>query len=132
MPDPVPLLRAFGASAAVAAVVVLLFGLPWRSPNPTRRALGEVLGVAAALYLGGWLLELNLRWPPRTAEGRYLLVLLPAVVVVEIVGAIPKVSHWVTWVLRLAIAAGAARLLLHNSSYLVDLSGTGSPEWSPI
>jgi len=147
MPDPVSLLRPFGASAAVAAIVVLLVAWPWRASNPARRSLGEVLGVAAAIYLGAWMLGCKLDWPSsakagflstllsvvtKTAEARFFFILLPAAILVELVGTLPKAPHWLTWALRLAIAAGAARVLLHDSRYLEDRAGTGSPDWSPM
>src|SRR5207249_4080071 len=58
---------------------------------------------------------------------RLFVVLLPAVILVEIAAAFPKVPQWLIWALRLLIAIGAARLLLHDSVYL---KGTDSSGWS--
>src|SRR5262249_2402913 len=110
--------RAGAASAGVAAAVVLLFGWPWRAPNAVRRARGEVLGWAAAIYLGAWMLGWSMNWPPKSAEDRFFVVLLPVVILVEIAAAFPKVPRWLIWAPRLVIAVGAARLLLHDSVYL--------------
>jgi hypothetical protein len=35
------------------------------------------------------------------------------------------------WALRVVVAAGTARVLLHGTSYLTDLGGPGTREWSP-
>jgi len=118
--------RAGAASAGAAAALVLLFGWPWRAPNAVRRALGEVLGAAAAIYLGAWMLGWSFNWPPKSAEDRFFVILLPVVILVETAAAFPKVQ-WLIWTLRLLIAIGAARLLLHDSVYL---KGTDSSGWS--
>ncbi|HEV3259179.1 MAG TPA: hypothetical protein VG013_20065, partial [Gemmataceae bacterium] len=39
--------------------------------------------------------------------------------------------RWLAWPLRLVIAVGAARVLLHNTTYLEDLAGPDSREWTP-
>src|SRR5262249_20166311 len=94
-----------------------------------RRALGEVLGVAAAIYLGAWLLGWSPRWPPSNQENRFFLILLPVVILVEIAGAFPKFPQSLIWALRLVIAIGAARVLLHGS---VHLKGTEPPTWTAL
>src|SRR5207248_656499 len=114
------------------AVVLLLCGLPWRTPRPAPLSAGWVLGVASGFFLGCWLLGLWPHWPPREDQDRLLLVLVPAVIGVELVAAFLRRSRWLVWLLRLVIAAGAARVLLHNTSYLMDLGGPGTREWTPV
>jgi hypothetical protein len=131
MPDPLHILQVLAAVAALAAAIPLLCGWPWHSPRPARVSAGGVLGVGLAFFLGCWLLGFEPHWPPREDQDRLLLVLLPAVVAVELAAAIPALPLWLPWLLRLAIAAGAGRVLLHNTTYLSDLAGPGSREWSP-
>src|SRR5438132_1928950 len=139
-----------GIAAALAGLIFLLFGWPWRSPKPTRTAVGAVLGVSVGFFAGCWWLGVRPQWPPLEDQDRFLLILFPAVMVVELVAALlfeirtkseprmkhglnternplSSVAHWVlslsVWLLRLVIAVLASRILLHNSSYITDLSG---------
>jgi hypothetical protein len=131
MPDPVLILESSAAAAVVAALAVLLAGWPWRRPRPGLVAAGGALGVGAGLLLGAWALRLAPHFPPREDQDRLLLVLLPAAVGVEVVVALLGRLSWLAWSLRLAVAAGAARALLHGSIYLSDSAGPGSCAWSP-
>jgi hypothetical protein len=130
MPDPVLLLQSMATAAVLAAAVLLVLAWPWRKPHPTREPAGWALGTGAGLWLGVWWLGQWPHWPPGDAAGRFLLVLVPAVVLVEVVAAFLRKRWWLPWLLRLGIALGAARLLLHNTVYVADLSGPGTREWS--
>ncbi len=131
LPDPVssaPVfpLEALGIAAVLAAVVLLLWGWFWRGSGV---AAGWTLGVGLGFYVGCWLLQRRPHWPPREDQDRFLILLMPAVFGVELLAAFPSVSRRLVWPLRLAIAAGTARLLLHGSTYLTD---SASPDqWSP-
>jgi hypothetical protein len=127
MPDPTLILQALAVAAVAAGLAVLVFGFPWRSPRPARATIGWVVGVGGAFYLGCRLLGLWPSWPPRDGAHRLLVLVLPAVILVELLAARPSVPRWVPWALRLAIAAAAAPVLLYNTTYL---AGTGTPEWS--
>jgi hypothetical protein len=131
MPDPILILKAQAAAAALAAAVILLFAWPWRSPRPAWVTVSSALGVGVGFLLGCWLLDVRFRWPPRDCEGRWLLVLLPASVAVELTASLPGKGRWLVWPLRLVVAAGAARVLLHDSVYITDLNVEGTPEWAP-
>jgi hypothetical protein len=119
---------ATAVAAAAAAVVLLICGLPWWVPRPGRVAAGGALAVGLGFALGCWWLGVTFTWPPREDQDRLLLVLLPAVVLVEVLAAMPWLPRIVAWLLRLAVAAVAARVLLHQSIYLV---GPGDTQWSP-
>jgi hypothetical protein len=131
MPDPVLMLDAAAAAALAAAALLVLLGGAGRS-RPALAALGGVLGVGAGYALGAWVLGLRPRWP--LAEGaedkdRFLALVLPATLAVEVVAAFPRVPRWLAWALRLAVAAGAAPALLYGSVYLTDPPG-GTREWT--
>jgi hypothetical protein len=131
MPDPVLILKAVTAAAVTAAAVLLICGLPWRAPRPARASAGAVLGVGLGFCVGCWLLGVRPHWPPREDQDRLLLVLLPALLVAELLGGVRGRFRWAVWALRLVVAAAAARVLLHNTSYLEDLTGPGTREWTP-
>jgi hypothetical protein len=125
------MLQALAAAAAAAALVLLLFSWPWRAPHTTRSAVGWVLGVWAGFYAGCWLLGLWPHWPPREDQDRLLALVLPAALAVELVAATSIVPHGLAWALRLIVAIGVARVLLHGSIYLADLAGPGTRQWTP-
>jgi hypothetical protein len=132
MPDPIVILKAMALAAAIAAVAVLLTGLPWRSPRWGIATAGGVVGVAAGFGAGCWWLGILPSWPPKEAVDRLLLVILPAVVGVELAGAAAGKFRWPVWLLRSLVAAVAARIVLDKSIYIADLSGPGSRQWDEI
>jgi hypothetical protein len=131
MPDPNPLAEVLAAAFALAAAVRLLAGWPWRAPRPGLASAGGAVGVAAGLLLGAWLVGSWPRWPPREDQDRLLAVVLPWAVGVELLAAAARPPGVLAWAARAAVAAGAAPILLCGSSYLNDLTGTGTREWPP-
>jgi hypothetical protein len=127
MPDPVLLAKVFLVAAVVAAVILLQLATRSRAPNPVVLRVGWVVGIGAGFYLGCAMLDLYPRWPPKEDQHRFLAILMPATLAVELVSAF--VPRWLAWQLRLCVAAAAAPILLHNSVYLEDLAGPGSREW---
>jgi hypothetical protein len=133
MPEPVVILTAMGIAVAASALIFVICG--WRG----RRAVGPpwlnagwVLGVGFGLLLGCWALGIRPHWPPSEVIDRLLGLVLPAVLVVELLAVFPKVPRWLVWTLRLALVAGGARVLLQGTSYITDLAGPGTSEWSPL
>ncbi len=120
MPDPIVMAQAMGAALVVAA---LLLAARW--PDS-----GWVVGLGAGYYLGCWMLEIRPRWPVREDLDRLLLLVVPAVLVVELLGAIPRLPRWLIWALRVGIAGLGARVLLHGSMYLSGPAGAGSSAWT--
>jgi hypothetical protein len=131
MPDPVLMLTAMGIAFAVSAALMGIIGWTRRQAWPTGFDVGWVLGVAVGFVLGCWALGSRPHWPQRDDQERLLSLILPAVVVVELLAAFPRVPRWLIWPLRLAVVAAGARVLLHGTSYITDLSGPGTSEWSP-
>lgn len=130
MPDPGLMLEAVAGAAIAAGAILLLGAWPWRAPPPTRTSVASVLAVAAGFYVGCWRLGLRPRWPVAEDQDRLLLVLFPAVVAVEFAAACLARFSWLAWPLRWVVAAGGARVLLHATSYLTELAGPGSREWT--
>jgi hypothetical protein len=131
MPDPVLFLEVMAGAAVLAGVVALACAWPWRTASPTRVAVGTVLGTGLAFLVGGGVVGRWPRWSLAEAEDRLLLVLLPAIVVVEIVAALRGMPRLVAWVLRIAVAGSTAPVLLFGSQYLTDSGGPGTRLWTP-
>ncbi len=151
MPDPVAFLKVFLIAAATAALISLLLGWPRRKTRSSRIGTGFTLGSAVGFYLGCWLLsapsprpagetfagalyrlvvEPVAHWPPTGDQDRLLLVLFPAVIAVELLSGVVARARWLFRLVRLVLALGAARLLLHQSVYLADLAGPGTKLWT--
>jgi hypothetical protein len=130
MPDPITILVAIGAAAAAAAFVLVCFG--WRGRKTGTRAvdIGWVVGTGAGFSLGSWALGKVPHWPPVEDHDRLLFLVLPAVVAIELLATLSRMPRWITWALRVALAAGVAPVLLHGSSYLSDQAGPGTADWS--
>jgi hypothetical protein len=105
--------------ALVAGLSVVLCGWPWRTPRQARTAAGWVLGLAAAIYAGCYLFEVRLRWPPLEALPRFLILLLPATIVVELGAALPRTPRLLAGGLRLLLAAAAPWIVLWGSRWLL-------------
>lgn len=130
MPDPLLLAQAFAASALTAAVAVLIFGWPWRASHRRRTSLGLMLGMGGAIAVACLLLTIRPHLPPREDRDRLLLVLLPALFVVETLAALGMRPSFVC-PLRLLVAASAAPILLYDSVYVADVAGPGTRQWTP-
>ena len=118
MPDPLLYLHAFVVVACVSVLTVLALG--WRSRSPSQLLVSGicVAGVAIGQVPGCFWLRLPIGWPPASALDRYLIILLPAAMVVELLAAFPTLSPWVAWALRSLLAASMAPVLLYRSVYL--------------
>ena len=121
MPDPIAMAQAAGLVLAIAAMVV---GLSW----PDAR---WIVGVGVAYYLGCGLLGLQPRWSIREDLDRLLVLVIPAVLLVELLASLPRLPRWLIWTLRLSVAGVAARVLLHGSIYLSGATGPDSLAWTP-
>jgi hypothetical protein len=62
---------------------------------------------------------------------RLLGIVLPAVVAIELLAVFPGVPQWLVWISRALVVVATARILLHGTSYLTDMAGPGTREWSP-
>ncbi len=131
MPDRDRFLLALTAAAVTAAgtaaVVYVLFAVLFKK-RLAWAAAGRALGVGVGLLVGCFWLGVRPHWPPREDQDRFLFLLFPIAIVVEVL-AIP-LGRWI-WFLRAAVAASAAWVLLYGSVYLEELTGPGSREWTP-
>jgi hypothetical protein len=131
MPDPILIVTAMGVSMAVSAVLFGVLGRGCRTVWTSWCDASWVLGIGVGFFAGCWVLGIRPHLPPRVDLDRLLIVVLPAVVVVEMLAAFPQTPRWLVWPLRLVLVLGGARVLLHGTSYITDLTGPGTREWSP-
>src|SRR5579872_3360600 len=123
MPDPMLFVKAVLAAAVAGAVFVLAVGWDRKTPSTMRIGAAGVLGPALAMALGCDVFRVLPRWPAVSVLDRYLIFLMPVAIVVELFALLPRVPRGLAWFLRLVLACGAGRVLLHGSSYL---DGTGN------
>ena len=115
MPDPLLILSAMGVAFAAAGILLVLIGWSRRRAVSALFDAGWTLGIGAGFFLGCWVLGIRPHWPPRDDQDRLLALVFPAVMLVELLAVVPQVPRWLVWPLRLALLAGAARVLLHGT-----------------
>ncbi|HEY2253268.1 MAG TPA: hypothetical protein VGH74_19475 [Planctomycetaceae bacterium] len=118
MPDPVLFIQAVAASGAVSAVIVAVLTLLRRPASAARFNAACILGIALGAVVGYRVLKLAPHWPPVDGLDRFMIVVLPAAVIVELIAGIARLPRALAWALRVGLAAVAGRVLLHGSSYL--------------
>jgi hypothetical protein len=131
MPDPVVIVTAIFVALAVAGLVLGILCWPNRPNRAALFDMGWVVSIGAGFFFGCLILGIRPHWPPREDLDRLLVVVLPAVVVVELLAARPQIPRWLVWPSRFLLVAGGARVLLHGTSYITDITGPGTSEWSP-
>lgn len=131
MPDMFLMAKGSAAAACLAAVIFLLFSWPWRIVSPKLRTLGSVLGAGTGFFVGWWILGVRPNWPPLEDTDRFLLILLPAIVVVELASTLLDRSPRRLRLLRFLVGSGLTPLLLHKTIYLVDIGTAGTRLWPP-
>ncbi len=136
MPDPISYLKASIAAVVASALIVLAFRLVMRKSVHSIAAVICVLAVGVGVVAGYGVLQFSWTWPPVNALSRFLMIVLPATVIVELLAAISGRARLLpsrdqqlgmSLVLRLALYASVGRILLHDSVYLGGL-GSGKPD----
>ena len=136
MPDPILMVKSATVAAVVAAAVLL--ATAWRRPPPAGGSLrfGYLLSIALGFYAGCWMLGLAVTWPPPAQAqqdiDRLLLVLLPLSFIAELLAALPGRLHYLGWGMRSLVVIAATPILLDHSSFVADLAGPGTREWTPL
>jgi hypothetical protein len=129
MPDPVLIFKAVAAAGGLAAVILLACAWPWKAPLQKLAAVGCTTGAAVGFVVGCLVLGSKLQWPPREDVDRWLLCLVPAVVVAEFAAAFVERPRWIAWLARGLVAVAAGRILLHDTTYIADFPGAAR-QWS--
>jgi hypothetical protein len=121
MPEPLLYLQAMAAAAGASALVAIV--LSWWSSSVK---LPLVLAIVVGAIAGFWWLRYQPRYPPASGLDRFLVIVLPAVMLIEALAGWQRVPNRVATALRLALALAVGRILLHESVYL---RGT-NPTWT--
>jgi len=127
MPEPLLYLKAMGAAAVVSALFVLAAAAVRRTASTARLNVARlnaacVLAIGFGLALGYCVLDWRFAWPPRSGLDRFLTIVVPAALSIELLAGFNRVPRWLAWLLRMSLAAAVPRILLHGSVYL---SGSG-------
>lgn len=126
MPDPLLYLKAMATSAIVSAIVVLAMA-SWRRPSNVNGLNSAcVVSIALGLASGYSLLGVRFVWPPVNGLDRFLTVVVPAALAIELVAGMERVPPWLAWLLRTILAVAMPRIVLHNSVYLNSTDGPWS------
>ena len=126
MPDPILYLQASIAAVVASAVVLLAPRLVVRNSAGSLAAAAGVLAFSVGLIVGYDRLFFSWTWSPANALNRFLMIVLPATLIVELLTAVFDArcySRFLIIVLRVTLYACAGRILLHDSVYL---GGVGS------
>lgn len=122
MPDPVLYTQAMAAAVIVSVLSALAIGRLRSSAAANGAKLACTLGLVLGLMAGYRVLNLRFAWPPVNGLDRFLTIVLPGVVGVELLACWPRVPPRVVWGLRAAVMVSCSRILLHRSVYLGGLS----------
>lgn len=126
MPEPSLYLQAMGAAAIVSALCVLVLAGVRRPASAARLNSACVLAIGLGLAVGYHGLSWRWTWPPVHGLDRFLTIVIPAVLGIELLAGFQSVPRWVAGCLRVGLAATTPAILLHGSVYL---SGSGS-DWT--
>src|SRR5690349_19154256 len=124
MPEPVLYIQAMGVAAVVSAVCVLAVaarGILPRFHRGIERGLSHsdgaarhdaprlnsacVLAVGVGILAGAYLLRWRFVWPPASGLDRFLSVVMPTTLVVELIAGFRCVRPAAAWFLRMILAA---------------------------
>jgi hypothetical protein len=131
MPDPIVMLTAMGATFIASAVLLWICGRLRGEARTSWSDGGWVAAVGLGFLMGCWILGNRPHWPFKEDQDRLLGLVVPAVIVVELLAVWSRMPVWIISPLRLALVVGTAPVLLYGTSYISDVAGPGSREWSP-
>lgn len=124
MPESQLYLQTMGV-AAIASTVSVLAMLAWRrSVNANRANAACVVGIGFGLAIGYAWLSLHLSWPPTNGLDRFLTIVVPVTLVIELIAGFQCLPRAAAWLLRIGLSVVTPRILLHNSVYLA-----GADDW---
>src|SRR4051794_2230426 len=128
MHDPLLCVAALGSAAVASAVLVLSIGWLWKPVSTGRLQSAAVVGIAGGLGAGYYVFRLHVVWPPLNGLDRFLTIVLPAALCIELAATTSRLPRSLVWLLRFTLVTTMGRILVHNSVYV---SGT-EPQWSPM
>jgi hypothetical protein len=141
MPDPFQYMIALVAAFAVSFLAIFSSHLTMRATIPSLARFVFMVGLVLGLLTGYRILGFELRWPPVNALDRFLMIVLPAAMIVEFVGAVPvpndrqsfrfRLSGFCAAAVRFAFIVSVGRVLWHDSVYLSSVE-SNTNDWPPF
>lgn len=126
--EPITILSALAASGLTSAMV----GAAGRGAARFGDGRAWSLAVGLGFYVGVAVLGVRPRWPMREDQDRFLGLVMPTILAAEPLFRTLRRPSLLGIAARLVAAATVAPAILYGSSYVEDLAGPGSAEWSPI
>jgi hypothetical protein len=130
MPDAAQILKGTAAAALVTAILLALLRSRWVRQPRGEISLAEVLSFAAGLYAGCLVLGIRPRSFLREDQDRLLAILLPLALAVELLASRRNCPPAVALALRSLVGIAIVPILLFGTSYVSDVAGPGTREWS--
>src|SRR4051794_17292706 len=104
MPDPLLYVAAQGTATVASAVFLLAIGPLGKPVSIVRFQAVAVVGIAGGLGAGYYVLRLHVAWPPLNGLDRFLTIVLPAALGMELAATIPRVPRSLAWLMRFTLA----------------------------
>lgn len=149
MPDPFEYLKAVLAAIVASTTILLAFRVLSRKRSRVMSETANVVAMTCGVLAGYFTLKFSWPWPPANALDRFLTIVLPGTLVIEISAAIirdcpPADStagpanlhlrvrrsvHCLLWIARFGLCCGIGRILMHGSVYLKASNSSTRDAW---
>ena len=117
MPEPFLYLQSMAAAAISATCVLMVVAMRCKN-GELRTKLAGLLSCTVGIACGEYVLRLHLNWPPTNGLDRFLTLVLPLVLGVELMIVFTIRRPWMAWLWRVALALTIPIILLYGSVYL--------------
>jgi len=138
MPDPFEYLKAVLAAFVASTTILLAFRVISRNRGRVMSETANVVAIACGELAGYSTLNFSWPWPPANALDRFLTIVLPAILIIELISGIDgdcsatdsaasnpnnlalasRTTRVWLWIARCFLGCGIGRILMHGSIYL--------------
>ncbi|RLS68651.1 MAG: hypothetical protein DWI00_17315 [Planctomycetota bacterium] len=138
MPDPLQYVIALLAAFTASFLAIFISQLAMRATIPSLARFVFMVGLVLGLLTGYRILGFELRWPPVNALDRFLMIVLPAAMIVEFIGVVrvpndqhnfrSSLSGFCAATIRITFFVSVGRILWHDSVYLSSVE-SNTNDW---
>lgn len=142
MPDPLQYTVALLAAFAASFLAISNPQLAMRATIPLLARFVFMVGLVLGLLTGYRILGFECRWPPVNALDRFLMIVLPAALIIEFIAAAPvpddqhnsqsRLSSYCAASVRFVFILSVGRILWHDSVYLSSVESNTKGVWPPL